>query len=93
MEKDSVKLEGIIATVKEVKANKNGITLNFEDVDLTSEQVSQVASLVDTSVFISITKPEMNDIVKIEGQMTIDEFLEEPSPEEEKVVAELDLEN
>lgn len=93
MEKDSVKLEGIIATVKEVKANKNGITLNFEDVDLTSEQVSQVASLVDTSVFISITKPEMNDIVKIEGQVTIDEFLEEPSPEEEKVVAELDLEN
>lgn len=93
MEKDSVKLEGIIATVKEVKANKNGITLNFEDVDLTSEQVSQVASLVDTSVFISITKPEMNDIVKIEGQMTIDEFLEEPSPEEEKVVAESDLEN
>lgn len=93
MEKDSVKLEGIIATVKEVKANKNGITLNFENVDLTSEQVSQVASLVDTSVFISITKPEMNDIVKIEGQMTIDEFLEEPSPEEEKVVAELDLEN
>lgn len=93
MEKDSVKLEGIIATVKEVKANKNGITLNFEDVDLTSEQVSQVASLVDTSVFISITKPEMNDIVKIEGQMTIDRFLEEPSPEEEKVVAELDLEN
>lgn len=93
MEKDSVKLEGVIAKVKEVKANKNGITLNFEDVDLTSEQVSQVASLVDTSVFISITKPEMNDIVKIEGQVTIDEFLEEPSPEEEKVVAELDLEN
>lgn len=93
MEKDSVKLEGVIAKVKEVKANKNGVSLNFENVDLTPEQVSKVASLVDTSVFIGITKPEMSDVVKIEEQTTIEDFLGEPSPEEEKVVSELDLEN
>lgn len=49
-----VKINRVKALVKDVKVDKKGITLNFESVQLTGTQISEISALVGNSVFLDI---------------------------------------